>query len=64
MTKPKGQTRSKWENPNDKRNPNASVPKKRLLFNFPLEVRGIKGVISIVFITPLSPLTLRGGDAG
>jgi len=29
--------------------------------NLPLRVRGIKGVISIIFITPLTPLILRGG---
>jgi hypothetical protein len=32
--------------------PNLSLP-----LDFPLKIRGIKGVI---FITPLSPLTLRG----
>jgi hypothetical protein len=48
------------------------MPKLLLLFNLPLKVRGIKGVISIILITPppakefvrragLAPLILRGG---
>jgi hypothetical protein len=32
---------------------------RALFLNLPLEVRGIKGVISIILITPLSPLILR-----
>jgi len=33
---------------------------QNLPLNLPLKVRGTKGVISIIFITPLAPLTLRG----
>jgi hypothetical protein len=36
------------------------MPKLPPLVNLPLKVRGIKGVISIIFITPLAPLILRG----
>jgi len=36
------------------------MPKLPLPLNLPLKVRGIKGVISIIFITPLAPLILRG----
>jgi hypothetical protein len=45
------------------------MPKLPLSLNLPLRVRGIKGVISIIFITPppakpwqagLAPLILRG----
>jgi hypothetical protein len=31
-----------------------------LPLNFYLKVRGIKGVISFIFITPLAPLIIRG----
>ena len=53
MSKPKCQLKSKCQS--------AKPPKPRLPFNLPLEVRGIKGVTSVMFITPLAPLILRGG---
>jgi hypothetical protein len=37
------------------------MPKLPLHFDIPLKVRGIKGVMSTIFITPLAPLILRGG---
>jgi hypothetical protein len=36
------------------------MPNLLLLSAVPLKVRGIKGVIFIIFITPLAPLILRG----
>jgi hypothetical protein len=32
------------------------------LVNLPLKLRGKKGVISIILITPLAPLILRGAS--
>jgi len=37
---------------------------KNLPTSLPLKIRGTKGVISIIFITPLTPLTLRGACYG
>jgi len=40
------------------------MPKLPLPLNIPLKVRGMKGVISIISITPLAPLILRGEFLG
>jgi hypothetical protein len=49
MSKSKAQSKSK-----------CLSAEKSLLFNFPLKARRIKGVTSIVFVTPFTPLILRG----
>jgi hypothetical protein len=37
------------------------MPKRPLPLNLPLKIRGTKGVISIIFITPLAPSYLKRG---
>jgi len=74
ITKSKYQIKSKYPFHPDivGTNPNAYMPKLSLPINVPLKLRGMQGVISIIFITPppakefvrragLAPLILRGG---